>query len=267
QVDQAHVETAAGGAAVGAALAAMTMAVVAGVDSAEATPSAVSQAVRVPARVEIDMVDSTCDNTGSTIDISGSMTLFGESVRVIFKNNVKGTHTVQVVDQLDVEVTPFDEDLSFPKQPVRGGVGGNPWIAVQLESGGASLTPPIVVGRCVQGTSSHIGKDILLPADMAMLLTALDCSNKGSSLALDLSSEDAGLDAVLLFDNNRNKVVHRYEAAADVTVSLTGERTIRKGGGASGAGGNPLVYAQFVDGTGQALSSEMFLGRCNKLGA
>ena len=195
-----------------------------------------------------------------------ALPISGEHVRVTFKNNVKGTHTVQVVDQLDVEVTPFDEDFEFPKQPVRGGVGGNPWIAVQFESGGTALTSPIVVGRCVQGTSSHVARDIQLPAEMAMMLTALDCSNKGSSLSLDLSSDDAGLDAVLLFDNNRNKVVHRDEADADVSVSLAGQRTIRKGGGADGAGGNPLVYAQFVDGTGGALGDEMFLGRCNKLG-
>lgn len=252
----------------GAALVVVSAAAVAvGVGTADATPSSVTESVRVPARVEIDLVDSTCDNTGSTIEISGSMTLLGEDVRITFRNNVKGTHTVQVVDQLDVEVTPFDETLEFPKQPVLGGVGGNPWIAVQLQSGGTDLTSPIVVGRCVQGTHSHVGRDVLLPADMAMLLTALDCSNKGSTLSLDLSSEDAGLDARLLFDNNRNKVVHEYEAAGDVTVSLTGQRTIRKGGGADGAGGNPLVYAQFVDGEGHSLSDEVFLGRCNKLGA
>jgi hypothetical protein len=252
----------------GAALAAVaTTAVATGVRHADATPAGTNQQVRVSARVEIDVLDQTCDNTGSTIEISGSMTLAGQGVRLTFRNNVKGTHTAQVVDELEISATPLGERLEFPKQPAFGGVGGNPWISLQLQSGGEALMQPVVLGRCVQGSTSHVERDVLLPADMAMLLTALDCSNKGSSLTLDMSSADAGIDALLLFDNNRNKVVHQRRAAAEATVSLSGERTIRKGGGVNAAGGNPLVYARFVDGAGGPLSDELFLGRCNRLGA
>lgn len=252
----------------GAALAAVAAVTVStGASTADATPAAAGEAVRISARVEVEVLDRSCDNTGSTVEISGSMTLAGQGVRLTFRNNVKGTHTAQIVDQLQIAVTPFDEQLEFPKQPAFGGVGGNPWISVQLQSAGQALTPPIVLGRCVQGAVSHVGRDVMLPAEMAMLLTALDCSNKGSSLTLDMSSADAGIDALLLFDNNRNKVVHRRQAAAEALVTLSGERTIRKGGGVNAAGGNPLVSAQFVDGSGDPLSDEMFLGRCNRLGS
>ena len=54
---------------------------------------------------------------------------------------------------------------------------------------------------------------------------------------------------------------------AEATVSLSGEHVVRKGGRFDGAGGNPLVSAQFVDSEGVALGSETSLGRCNRLGA
>ncbi|MFM7045056.1 MAG: hypothetical protein ACKOYG_05830 [Ilumatobacteraceae bacterium] len=250
-----------------AVVAAAVSAVAVDAPSARALPAEMSAAVGIPARVELDVLDSSCDNTGSTVEVSGSMSVLGQSVRIVLRNNVKGTHTATIVDELSVEVAPMDDGVEFPKQPVRGGVGGNPWISVQFESGGTVLTSPIIVGRCVQGASMHVRRDLMLPTDMALFLTTLDCSNKGSSLSIDASSGHAGLDAVLLFDNNINKVVHRRRAAAEATVSLAGDHTVRKGGRFEGAGGNPLVSAQFVDSEGAALGSETSLGRCNRLGA
>lgn len=41
--------------------------------------------------------------------------------------------------------------LRFPKQPVLGGVGGNPWIWLQfLDDHGAAASDEIFLGRCVQ---------------------------------------------------------------------------------------------------------------------
>lgn len=233
---------------------------------ARAMPAALSAEVGVPASVALDVVDSSCDNTGSTVEVSGSMSVLGQSVRLVLRNNVKGTHTATIIDELKVEVVPMEDSIEFPKQPARGGVGGNPWISVQFESGGTALTAPIVIGRCVQGVTMSVRRDLLLPTDLSMLLKTLECSNKGSSLSLDMVSGDAGLDAVLLFDNNINKVVHRHKADAEATVSLAGEHTVRKGGRVDAAGGNPLVSAQFVDSHGTALGEETPLGRCNKLG-
>ena len=49
----------------GAVSGVMTAAAIAvGVGTADATPAAVTDVVRVPALVEIDVVDSSCDNTG-----------------------------------------------------------------------------------------------------------------------------------------------------------------------------------------------------------
>jgi len=41
--------------------------------------------------------------------------------------------------------------LTLPKQPVRGGVGGNPIICIQfLKGNGDAIGEPITLGRCNQ---------------------------------------------------------------------------------------------------------------------
>jgi hypothetical protein len=41
--------------------------------------------------------------------------------------------------------------MQFPKQPVLGGVGGNPWIYLQFIDGqGNALSGERLLGRCVQ---------------------------------------------------------------------------------------------------------------------
>lgn len=37
---------------------------------------------------------------------------------------------------VEVEIVPPGHTIQFPKQPVQGGVGGNPWIYAQFEQGG-----------------------------------------------------------------------------------------------------------------------------------
>jgi len=46
---------------------------------------------------------------------------------------------------------PAGESITIPKQPVLGGVAGNPFIWVQLEDGnGRALTDEVYLGRCEQ---------------------------------------------------------------------------------------------------------------------
>lgn len=41
--------------------------------------------------------------------------------------------------------------MELPKQPVQGGVGGNPWISVQLLGGAGDLIgTEVLLGHCVQ---------------------------------------------------------------------------------------------------------------------
>jgi hypothetical protein len=70
-----------------------------------------------------------CDNSpGPYITIEGGMRLGGLGTRMTFTNNQKGTHTYTDEAHVDVTVVPADgNNITIPKQPVLGGVGGNPY--------------------------------------------------------------------------------------------------------------------------------------------
>src|SRR5207253_2880963 len=96
-----------------------------------------------------------CDNSpGPTITVSGTSTLEeGLLGRFTFQNNLKGTHSYSTT--VDAELMPSGELFEIPKQPSRGGVGGNPliWVEVYLADAFGSVTwadDPIFLGRCNQ---------------------------------------------------------------------------------------------------------------------
>jgi hypothetical protein len=99
----------------------------------------------------VDVVDCT-NNPGPFIYMDGSATLSGISARFIFRNNdnkVGGPHEASKI--VSVPLVSSDWTLQFPKQPVQGGVGGNPWISVQFATGsGAPVGNEFLLGRCVQ---------------------------------------------------------------------------------------------------------------------
>jgi hypothetical protein len=102
------------------------------------------------AQAVVDVLDCT-NNPGPYIYVDGSTTLSGVSARFIFRNNdnpVGGPHEASKT----VAVTLISDgfSLQFPKQPVQGGVGGNPWISVQFISGGQPIGNEFLLGQCVQ---------------------------------------------------------------------------------------------------------------------
>ena len=77
-----------------------------------------------------------------------------------------------------------------------------------------------------------------------------------------------GLDGTLVFTNDNNAFTHLHEE--DVTVGLTlipeGETiTFPKHRPQGGAGGNPHIFLQFVEGSGNPIGDEFCLGRCSRL--
>src|SRR5436305_12073577 len=129
--------------------AAAVVALVAGSASGAANVNAtVPMAVSVVTSVT---ADGCTNNPGPFIRLSGELTLGGISARLIFQNNVKGTHTHTEDVTADVVILPEGETIRFAKQPPLGGVGGNPRISIQfLDGSGNPLGAPIFLGRCVQ---------------------------------------------------------------------------------------------------------------------
>ena len=111
-----------------------------------------SAAFSLPAEASVDVTTGSCDNSpGPFITLSGEIALAGINARLIFRNNVKGTHTHTEDVTADVVILPEGETIRFAKQPPLGGVGGNPRISIQfLDGSGNPLGAPIFLGRCVQ---------------------------------------------------------------------------------------------------------------------
>lgn len=98
----------------------------------------------------VDVNGFICTNhTGSEITFDGDVSWDGLQIQFIFRNNVKGTHERKEVQYTAVLVDAGT--LTFDKEPVRGGVGGNPHVwYVLLDGNGNPLTDEAYLGRCVQ---------------------------------------------------------------------------------------------------------------------
>src|SRR5712691_9647453 len=91
--------------------------------------ASVSTTVTIPASVTSSITSDWCtNNPGPFITLSGELTLGRITARLIFQNNVKGTHTHTEDVTTDVVIIPAGEKITFAKQPPQGGVGGNPLI-------------------------------------------------------------------------------------------------------------------------------------------
>jgi hypothetical protein len=212
-----------------------------------------------------------CDNSGGPfITLKGELTLGGISGRVILRNNTKGTHTAAADVTVDAVILEPGEKIQFAKQPPQGGVGGNPWISLQLfDHDWRPISDRVLLGRCVQGLVP-MAFGMVLPTDAALEVSAGGCRNHpGPQITLDGELRFGGINGRLTFQNNQ-KGTHKREEAVDVDFVILepGESlTFAKQPPLGGAGGNPLMYFQFIDHAGKPLSGEFFLGRCVQLGS
>ena len=211
---------------------------------------------------------SGCNNApGPTVTLIGEISLGGLGVKLIFKNNVRGTHTYTTVATASAVVIPAGSSLSIPKQPVLGGTGGNPFIwIVFTDTKGDTLGDPIYLGRCVQGLFKANG-DFVIPALASANVEGGSCSNRGSTIRLSGELKLSGLNAKILFQNNDNPVGGPHQASADASVSVViipAGQTIAfaKSPSLGGAGGNPWISLLFLNGKGEPVSEEFLLGRC-----
>ena len=222
----------------------------------------------MPVKVMGKVTTTDCQNSpGPQITLEGSLLLGGVQVELIFQNNVKGTHMTSATYGTNVSFIALGDGITIPKQPVRGGVGGNPHIWIQFHNGeGKNLTKEIYLGRCVQGLeiSPELLCEVLALADVA----ALDCSNNpGPFITVDGTITFSGLNARFIFRNNM-KGTHTatVEDTQDVQLIMKGsEVVIPKQPPLGGVGGNPIISIQFQDGAGDAIGNAIRLGRCVQL--
>jgi len=232
----------------------------------------VARTFTTPVQVHAIVGFSDCSNSpGPQITLDGAIALGGLNVDLIFRNNVKGTHTYTAEQTVQVVAVPAGGTLLIPKQPPLGGVGGNPFIWVQfLDGDGNALSPEIYLGRCVQGPV-NVDANLAAYATAVANFEALDCSNNpGPYITVDgAMSFPKGVNAQLIFRNNDNPVGGPHEAIRSAYVSIIPaglSLVIPKQPVLGGVGGNPWIYTLFEQADGTPIGKEVLLGRCVQLG-
>ena len=245
------------------------------VTSLGAVPSAfavqqVTTSYSMPVQAELTVYEYDCSNApGPRIAFETSLALGGITVELIFRNyENKDVHTLVE----DVEVAggiAAGTKIVLPKQPVQGGVDGNPFIWVQLvDTNNKPLTSELYLGRCVQGAT--VSMPFSTPTVATALVSVMDCTNNPGPYIYTEGSLSLypGIKARFVFRNNDNPVGGPHNADAMVDVSLVSAGytlKIPKQPVQGGVGGNPWISVAFADGSGQAIGSEYLLGRCVQL--
>ena len=102
------------------------------------------------AQAVIGVLDCT-NNPGPYINVNGSVSFSGVKARFIFRNQRTAGAPHEAIATVDLTAIQEGFTLRFPKQPVLGGVGGNPWISVRFASAeGQPFGEEVLLGRCVQ---------------------------------------------------------------------------------------------------------------------
>lgn len=223
-----------------------------------------------PASVYLsEQAEGCSNNPGPFVTLNGEIKLGGVNARVIFTNNRKFTHVTSQDTTADVVILPAGESISIAKQPPEGGVGGNPWIYLQFNdcAGGPLTTSPTRLGRCVQGLNDT-ALNFDLPSDLELTVTSGSCSGAGGpNVELEGELTIGGLCADLILTNNA-KFTHVTSKDIVVGIVLLADGstlTIPKSPAQGGAGGNPYIYIQLLDGASQPISAPVFIGRCNQI--
>ncbi|MGQ0798430.1 MAG: hypothetical protein ACT4OI_11310 [Methanobacteriota archaeon] len=143
-------------------------------------------------------------------------------------------------------------------------------VALALAALGTSLVLPGRAGTTVSGESETlVGKtvsaSIPMPTTVKASATASGCENApGPKVTLTGEVAIGGLGVELIFKNNA-KGTHTHTETTTATAVLIPEGesvTIPKQPVNGGTGGNPFIWLQWLDADGNAISSEIFLGRC-----
>ena len=228
----------------------------------------VDDTVHCSARLRGNVTTQACSNNpGPFITFGGEIALSAIDAVLIFRNNFRGTHEHE--EEVSVRVSLCaDRVIRFNKQPPLGGVGGNPFIFLQLCDGDWNpLTDRVLLGRCVQG---------LLPVDLnfghfadVFARIAGSCSNNpGPFITLDGDITFGGVNAKLIFQNSPHaNAPHQRTEEVALRVGIVesgGVIRFSKQPPLGGVGGNPHIFVRFE--CNGEVGPETYLGRCVQLG-
>ncbi len=145
--------------------------------------------------VVFDSTRASCSNhPGPEITLDAELSLGAATAQIVLRDRADpasdtGTPLQEAI--FEQPVTTTGKTFPFPKQPVQGGVGGNPWIFLELSDGaGSAVGNRVLLGRCVQLEQGISG----------------DNSNSNGTSADD--SNDNNSNGVSADDSNDNNAGH-----------------------------------------------------------
>jgi hypothetical protein len=116
-----------------------------------------------------------------------------------------------------------------------------------------------------RGGTGRINTTLSIPAHVQVQTTAEGCTNNpGPYITLTGELSLGGVNGRLIFSNNKKRThVHEEDVMVDVVI-LQEDEVIRfnKQPPLGGVGGNPYIFIQFLDGSGDPISDVTYLGRC-----
>ena len=239
--------------------------------SSNSLPHYFNPNIPFPAGVSLTLTAEDCSNNpGPWITLEGVTVLGGFGVQMVFKNNMKGTHEHTENSEVDLDLLPSGEAIVIPKQPVRGGTGGNPFIWIQfVDADGDATSPEYFIGRCVQGGKWGFNDARSTTGAGALTFSAISCENSpGPFITFDAGLSLAGMGVQVIFRNNDNPVGGPHEAVRSSSVAIIPDGlsyTFPKQPVLGGVGGNPWIFAAFTDGDGAQVGDEALIGRCEQL--
>lgn len=191
---------------------------------------------------DMDASSSTCTNTSSEVVISGPLTIkYGSPYVTIHMRQNSQKHS-DPDTPFTVSVAPQGGTINASK---KGKGLGNPYISFKDDQTNAYGQ----LGRCVaqsnQSVYNRLKNDGNAIALFSSALTAMSCSNKGSSLNFSMNhnaTEAYGkvyLSNQLLLDPPTSGGY-----GANLSVQIVPPNNLTKGGKINGQGGNPFVSQQ-----------------------
>lgn len=239
--------------------------------SSSSLPHINNTSIPIPVGLNAMFTAEECSNNpGPRITLEGVAAVGGFGVEMTFSNNLKGTHEYTADNVVDVAFENLADPIVIPKQPSRGGVGGNPFIWVQfVNAAGEPTSGEFFLGRCVQGTRYGFNQTTGTSGSGVAEFEITSCENSpgpfinvSAGIALD------GLGVRIIFRNNDNPVGGPHEASVSDAMTVIPQGfslNFPKQPSQGGVGGNPWIFAAFTDAGGTPVGEATLLGRCEQL--
>lgn len=226
----------------------------------------IRKTVNIPVDFSATVQATNCTaSPGPQLSIQAEITPSGLDGDFIFKQpgQVSASEQVRVAQA----IIPSNNPVTLPSQSVVGSLSDDPYMWLQLtDANGRALSSEIFLGRCSQGSFSPTTV-LSLPVATDAVVTTSDCDSVSPLVSVvDGTAELSPINGKVIFRNGSDPMVdpaHSSETSIDLVLLPSGQvYTYPQQAVVAQISANPLISMQFREGAGQALGSEITLGRC-----